>query len=218
MMIKTFFLVTTIFFFDTVLSQEVYLESGKVSTTFRFFNATDEKLENLYNGSNTFMAIGYRNKLIHESINAFVGLRYTGYSTKGSLDSFDSYLEWEANYLELNTGLEVKILSFGSHGYSMSYNDELAYFYLTGYFSLAHFIDGYQRFNNKVISLKGANDFDKQLLMDFRFGAGFAYPVSDNLDVYLQYVHGSTLPLKNDKTLEIISNSIGFGIKFKTTN
>ncbi|PDS23943.1 hypothetical protein B0A77_09480 [Flavobacterium branchiophilum] len=195
-------------------AQQVYVESGIVNSEFRFLNSKYERLDHLIDGSNNFWSLGYRDQFLNKRFKSYAGLRYATYSSIGSIKELNTYLEWKVNYLELQTGIEFKLLSLPN---VFIKNNKEAFFFITGNFSLSHFIQGYQVINNNVINLNGANDFDKQLLKDFRYGIGFENAISENMSVYLQYVIGSTLRLNNEQNLEIKSKSFGIGIRLKTT-
>jgi hypothetical protein len=153
------------------------------------------------------MAIGYRNQLFTKNLHVSLGTSYAGYGAIGSDDAVGSYMEWDVNYLEFNTGLDYELFKVKE-----------AKFYIKGTASLAFLLQGTQTINNRVIDLKNSDDFDKTLF-DFRAGFGFSHPISENLSFYAHYMRGRSLKLKegtantaDQEELRIVSDNISFGL------
>jgi hypothetical protein len=49
-----------------VTAQQIYLETGKSSSSFDYNNSQGVKLQNLQSTNHSFMAIGYRDRIISE--------------------------------------------------------------------------------------------------------------------------------------------------------
>lgn len=189
---------------STVASaQQLYLETGKTSSSFDYKNSQGERLENLQATNHNFMFLGYRDHIASlERLNGFVGIGYTGYGAIGSDTTVDGIMEWDVNYLELNTGLDLSLFAI-----------KKTEFYLKGVFSTGFLLQGTQSLNNTMINLKNADDFDKAMF-SFKAGAGFLHPVSDKLSLYVQYLFGKSLNQSgNDdyESLRIQNHNIGFG-------
>jgi len=93
----------------SVTAQHIYLEKGRSMTSFIYKNAAGEVLEGLQESNHDFMALGYRGRFLNENLNGFIGVAYAGYGAIGSNPAVNGILEWNANYLEINTGLEAFI-------------------------------------------------------------------------------------------------------------
>ncbi|MDI5899390.1 hypothetical protein [Flavobacterium yafengii] len=185
-----------------VTAQQIYLETGKTSSLFDYNNSQGVKLQNLQSTNHNFMAIGYRDRIISEQkIKGSIGLRYIGYGSIGSDDEVGNFMQWDVNYLEIEAGLDYPIFSI-----------KKATFYIKGTTSLGFLVQGAQTINNTVINLKKVEDFDKPLI-DFRLGAGFSHPISENLSFYVQYMYGKSLVwVAKPEKLRIESNIISFGL------
>lgn len=184
-------------------AQQLYLETGKTSSSFDYKNSQGQKLENLHATNHNFMFLGYRDQIASlETFNGFVGVGYTAYGAKGSDAAVSGIMEWNVNYLELNTGLDLTLLTIKE-----------SEFYLKGVFSTGFMLQGTQSLNDTIINLKNADDFDKAMF-SFKAGAGFLHPVSDKLSFYVQYLFGKSLNQSgNDdyESLRIKSHNISFG-------
>lgn len=185
-----------------VTAQQIYLETGKTSSLFDYHNSQGVKLQNLQSTNHNFMAIGYRDRVISkQKTKGSVGLRYMGYGAIGSDDEVGNFMQWDVNYLEIEAGLDHPIFSIKK----MS-------FYIKGTTSVGFLVQGVQTINNTVISLKKVEEFDKPLI-DFRLGAGFSHPISENLSFYVQYMYGKSLVwVAKPEKLRIESNNISFGL------
>lgn len=185
-----------------VTAQQIYLETGKTSSLFEYNNSQGVKLQNLQSTNHNFMAIGYRDRVVsNQKIKGSIGLRYMGYGTIGSDDKVGNFMQWDVNYLEIESGLDYPIFSI-----------KKMTFYIKGTTSLGFLVQGTQTINNTVINLKKVEDFDKPLI-DFRLGAGFSHPISENLSFYVQYMYGKSLVwVAKPEKLRIESNNISFGL------
>ena len=133
-------------------SQQLYLEGGKTISSFEYNNSQGNKLENLQSITQTFMAMGYRDQVLTKNLHASLGASHAGYGAIGSDDSVGNFMEWDVNYLGLNTGLDYELI-----------NVKKAKLYLKGIVSAEFFLQGHQTLNNRVIDLKDNDDFDKTL-------------------------------------------------------
>lgn len=182
-------------------AQQLYLETGKTISLFDYNNSQGNSLENLQSSSHSFMAIGYKNQIFTKNVNWSLGVIYAGYGAIGSEDSIDNFMEWDLNYVALNTGLDYAL-----------FNVEKLTLYVKGTVSVGFLVQGTQTLNNMVFNLKDNNDFDNTLI-DFRGGAGFLHPISENLSFYVQYMYGKSLDLAESKEkLRIVSNNLSFGL------
>ena len=85
---KNYFLLFVLLVSSTAIkAQQMYLEAGKTASVFDYQNSQGETLQNLQATSHSFMAMGYRGRLIStQKIKGSLGLRYAGYGAIGSDD------------------------------------------------------------------------------------------------------------------------------------
>lgn len=194
-----FFIVTC-----TVSAQQLYLEAGKTSSSFKYKNSQGETLDNLQPTTHSFMAVGYRAaSAFIENLNGSIGIGYAGYGAIGSDNALEGIMEWDVNYLELNGAIDYNLFAINK-----------TKFYLKGLASVGLFVQGTQSLNNKIINLKHADDFDKAMV-SFKVGAGFLQPVSNELSFYVQYLLGNSLNQSSNsdhESLRIKSHNISFGV------
>lgn len=182
-------------------AQQLYVESGKSSTTFEYKNSQGNSLENLQATAHSYMAVGYKSQLFTKNLHLNVGINYAGYGAKGSDDIVGNFMEWDVNYAGLDLGLAYNL-----------FHIKKASVYLKGAVSAAFFVQGTQTLNNSVIDLKNKDDFDTTLLT-MQAGTGFSHPISQNLSFYVQYVYGKSLDMASgDAELKIKSSNVGFGL------
>ncbi len=185
-------------------AQQLYLETGKTSSSFDYKNSQGEKLDNLQATNHTFMTLGYRDNIDSaEKLNVSFGIGYTGYGAIGSDHVLEGIMEWNVNYLELHAALDYSLFAINK-----------TEFYLKGAISTGFLTQGTQTLNNEIINLKNVDDFDKTMV-SFKVGAGFLHPVSRELSFYVQYLLGKSLNQSgNDdyESLRIKSHNISFGV------
>jgi hypothetical protein len=194
-------------------AQQLYVEGGKTMSSFDYKNSQGNSLDNLQATAHSFIAIGYRNQLLIKNLHLSFGTSYAGYGAIGSDDTVGNYMEWDTNYLGVNVGIDYELFKVNE-----------TKFYIKGNNSVAFLLQGTQTFNNRVIDLKNRDDFDKTLF-NFRAGFGFSHPISENLSLYAQYMHGRSLNLSegtantpSQEELRIVSDNISFGLLINISN
>ncbi|WP_372753555.1 hypothetical protein [Mariniflexile sp.] len=199
--IVLFFLLTTV-----TWAQEIYIETGKASTSFDYKDSEGSSLDNLYATTHSFLAMGYKTKVFNEKIIAGLGVAYSGYGATGSDNAIEHIMAWDANYLEFNLGLDYRL-----------FNINKAAFYAKGAVATGVLLEGTQTLNDEIIDLKGVDDF-KNPMISYKAGASVLYPVANDLSFYIQYMYGKSLNLSNSadgESLKIKSNNISFGVVIK---
>lgn len=187
-------------------AQQVYIEGGKTITSFDYKNTEGNLLENLQATTQSFMSLGYRDQVLMKNLNMLIGTSYNAYGAIGSDDAVGNYLEWNLNYLTLDTGLDYELFKI-----------KKAQIYLKGTVSLMFLIQGTQTINNSVINLKNQENFDKPVF-DFKAGFGISQPISNSLSFYVQYMYGKTSKSNfspedtNKEILRYISDNVSFGL------
>lgn len=194
-------------------AQQLYIEAGKTVSSFDYNNSQGQGLDNLQASNHSFLALGYRDQVFAKNLNGSFGVAYAGYGAIGSDDTVGNFMEWDANYLEFNLGLDYELFKINKTA-----------IYIKGASSAAFLMQGTQTLNNKVINLKNTDDFNKTIF-NFRIGLGFLQPISENLSFYAQYMYGKSLTLKSgtDSTatleeLKIVSKNISFGLLINISN
>ncbi|PHR69594.1 MAG: hypothetical protein COA67_09270 [Lutibacter sp.] len=189
-----------------VNAQQIILESGKSMTSFEFKDSQGTKLENLQGTTQNYIFLGFRKNAIKDFLHVLVGTSMNSYGTIGSDNAVNNYYEWETTYLGFLAGVDIKLLKI-----------KKMTFYLRGTTSVEFLLQGTQIVNNNVYDLVGEEDFDKSNIF-FRGGAVLEYPLSDIVNISLQYKYGKSKQLKNDSShsnqarIKFKSHDIGFGL------
>lgn len=202
MNVKILLMFLGLFCFTKLISaQELFLETGKNSTFFKYQNSQDEALKNLQATSNTYLSAGYRNKFFIEKLKFSIGLQYSNYGAVASDDRVGNYMAWDISYLEPGFSLDYKILSI-----------KKAELYLKTGSSVGFFLQGTQILNDRVIDLKDEDDFNTTKV-DVKFGSGFIYPASQSISLYLQYMYSNGFnQAKNGESLKLHNHQVGIGV------
>jgi len=188
-------------------AQQLYLEGGKMTTTFDYKDAQGKQLENFQATNNTFMAIGYKSPLFSKNSTGSVGLNYAGYGAIGSDDTVGNFMEWQLHYLAVAIGLDMTLFSIKDTD-----------FYIKGTNTVGFLMQGTQTLNSKVMDLNNNDDFDT-FLVEFSAGIGLTHPVSENLSFYVQYLYGKSLDIGSGASeFKIASNKVGFGLLIDISN
>ncbi|MDO5979710.1 hypothetical protein [Flavivirga spongiicola] len=196
-----FFILSTV-----ATAQQLYLETGKTSSSFNYKDSQGVALDNLQATSHNFLAMGYRTKFLTNKLNTSLGARYSGYGAIGSDETLEGILEWNVNYLEFDYSLDYRLFTINK-----------IQLYLKGMASIGFLLQGTQSVNNEIISLKNIEDFDSAMI-SFKTGGGFLYPVSDELSFYAEYIFGKSLNQADhngNESLKIKSKIISFGVLIK---
>jgi len=199
---------TTLFFLLlslTISSQQLFVEAGKIASSFDFKNSQGTVLENLQATTQNYIGVGYKHTLFKEDLNISLGVTHNSYGAIGSDMALNNFFEWDVDYLGFNLGLDYAL-----------FNVEDLTFYIKGNTSVEFLIQGTQTINNQVFNLVGLEEFDNTAIF-FRGGAGITYPVSQKAQMYLQYLYGKSLALNDDsgnsqEELKINTNTIGIGM------
>lgn len=205
---KTFKLLILISLVVTSLSaQGIYVEVGKVDARFEFVDSQGVELDNLQPTTQNYIEAGFRHEFLTEGLNASLGLNYNSYGSLGSDNARGNFFEWDVDYLGIVLGVDYQL--FDIH--------KLA-FHLHGSASYEFLLQGTQTINNQVINLTNIEEFDDNAIF-FRGGAGISYPLSENSDIYLQYLYGGSLGLNDsssstsEEELKIKTHMVGIGLR-----
>jgi chemotaxis protein MotB len=191
------FLIST----NSLISQELYLESGKTIVSFDYYNELGVTLDNIHASSHTFLTVGFRKNLWTEHLYYNANASFNGYGAIGSDRAFDNYFEWDLNYLGIGFGLDYQFYRPGNFS-----------FYIKAFASVEFLIQGTQTLNNQVYNLYREKDFDGAMF-NLRPGLGVQYKISENLTVFSQYTYGVSNTFKNiSGNLKIKTDNVGIGV------
>lgn len=189
-------------------SQQIYIEQGENSSSIIYTNTEGAILENLFKQSNNFLVLGYRRRLIQESLHFYFGVQYSAHGSLGSDTKTKNFMAWNMQYAGVETGLDLKL--FRIHK---------AIFYLKTGGSASLLVRGYQILNAEVLNLKNHNDFQQPLIM-YNAGVMIALPLSKQLRLYANYSSAKSLSLitnssdlPSQETLFIKSDYLSFGLR-----
>jgi len=187
-------------------SQQLVFETGKAITSFDYENSLGNQLDNLQSTNQSYMYLGYRTNIFKDFAHASLGVNYSTYGAKGSDNVVNNYFGWETSYLGFNLGLDIRLFKIKKFN-----------FYIKSTVSSEFIIQGTQTLNNTVYDLVGEDDFD-QTNYFFRAGAFVEYPISQNMNLFIQYMGGKSKQLRDSvsnldqEKLRLVSHNFGFGV------
>ncbi|MBE16629.1 MAG: hypothetical protein CL867_10300 [Cytophagaceae bacterium] len=202
----------------TTAAQELFVELGKVNSSFDFTNSQGVSLDNLQSVTDNYAGIGFKHPFFDEKLTIALGLNYNSYGATGSDRTLDNSFEWEVDYIGINLNWEYQAITVKDFT-----------FFLKAGISYEFLATGTQRINNQSFSLVGVEEFDNNAIF-YRGGAGVGYPLFDGGTLYAQYLYGKSFALKDDspssnEELKITSHMFGIGLtvdlfkdKKETTN
>lgn len=192
--------------------QQIYFEYGKSISAFDYRNSSGQSIDNLQSKSNTYLGMGYRDN-INKSKTLFllIGMSYSDYGAIGSDPVLDNYFEWDASYLGLQSGLDLRIFQIRDFS-----------FFLKARLTFEHLIRGTQTLNNQVYDLVGEDEFNNDIFF-IKGGIGVQYPISRNTVVFANYFYGKTALVDQSKsldqeTLKLINHQLGIGLIINLPN
>jgi len=195
-------ILSSLFGFQSLMSQEIMTETGLSFTSFEFKNSQGNKLENLQPTTQNYLSFGYRQNVLKDIIHVIGGLSFSKYGAIGSEDAINLFYKWETSYLAINLGLDIKAVQF----------KKLA-FYLRGTISPEFLLQGTQTINNQVFDLKEADEFDNTNTF-FRGGFLLEYNITDTFSIFGKYNFGKSTTNGTDQELKFKTNDVGIGLVF----
>ena len=193
------------FFACTLQSQELFLNTGKSVTTFKFRDVLNNDLNDLQSSNHSYIDIGYRGRLFTESINFIGGFGFHTYGAVGN-DTFNNFLSWEVTYVGINLGIDAELFTVNDFS-----------FHLNATAGPEIMLQGTQTINNLVFDILNEEDFNTPFVF-IRAGASFEYWVAENIGIFFQYRFGRGSQIKNSDTgadLRYTSSDFGIGLVFK---
>lgn len=209
---RKFFTIALLIFSLASSGQEVYLDVGKVISTFNYENSSGLDLD-LLRGVNNTIGFGFRVPFDFTGDKLYLnsGLSFQKYSANGADNSLGNNYSWDVNYLSIQVGPEFDLMK--SRGFQ---------FYLKGVVSGEILLQGTQRINNDNYNLKGKEQFTGTKIF-LRGGAGMNYQMGRDITIFTYYLIGRNffnIGEKNpsDEDLDISTHNISMGILFRLQN
>lgn len=189
--------------------QSITYEIGEAVSSFDYENSAVNTIE-LEPSVKTYMGIGYKQPL-KKHINLVTSLHYNHYGASGytKIINNDYFLQWDLHYLALNLGA------------NFDWNRDLITLYTEVTGSYEFLLKGQQYINAQPFNVRGQEEFDNQFIY-YRGTIGASYEVTREVDFFIQYTFGRSLPL-TDKTasstekLVIQTHKIGIGVQIDMT-
>ena len=193
-------------------AQEMYMDAGKIISTFNYTNSDGEKLD-LLKSTNNSIGFGLRGpfKSTGERLYLNGGLSINQYGASGTDLSVGNGYEWDVTYLGLNVGLDYDLAKL--HGFQV---------YIKAMVAPEFFLQGTQKLNNQYYNLKRVEQFDGVKVF-VKGGAGISYSVKDNFSVFVHYLAANNFfNLGEDKSdgekLRIFAHHITVGVFIRLGN
>lgn len=190
-------------------SQQLYLEAGKVLSSFVYEDSDGNSPEDLTGTSNNSFGLGGRLSVMKSPWHVSLGITSNKYGATISDPVLGNYSEWIVSYLGVNLGVDYeffkpKMVNTERDGFS---------FYLKGAFATEFLINGKQRLNNQVFDLTGVEEFDKPVFF-LKGGLGLNYYITRSYIIYVQYMFGRSMLFgnyENQEQLHYITHTFNLG-------
>lgn len=185
----------------TLECQQLFLETGKTISSFKYNNSSGTSIDNLLPVNKSFIGAGYRQNVFTKNLFVNFDGYLNTYGSTGSDRALDNFFEWEASYLAVTAAVDYEVFKPGNFT-----------FFLKGATSAEFLIQGTQKLNYQVYKMRESEDF-KAPLYSFRAGLGAQYRISGNSSVFIQYMYGRCGTFKDIQgELKIDAHNIGLGL------
>jgi hypothetical protein len=193
----------------TATSQQVYLETGMVISSFIYKNSNDNSLDNLKGSLRNSLGLGVRIPVMKSPWNVSLEVSNNKYGATTSDQALGNYSEWDVSYLGINLGCDYEFFKppmqkVDREGFS---------FYLKGILATELLLSGKQKLNSQVFDLSGAEEFDKPVYF-LKGGIGINYYLTRSYIVFAQYTFGRSILLGNysgQEKLNYMTHYVGLG-------
>jgi len=193
----------------TVSSQQVYLKTGKVISSFDYKNSEGNELTDLTGAFLNSLGLGGRIPLFETPCHLSLEISNDKFAASRSDTVLGNYSEWDVSLLDLNLGVDYE---FFKPLYNK--NDPEGFsFCLKAIFATDFLIKGKQRLNSQVFDLTGVEEFDKPIFM-VKGGASINYYITRSYVVFAQYLYGRSFLIGNysgQEQLRYTTHSICLG-------
>jgi hypothetical protein len=194
-------------------SQQIYLEAGKVISSFAYKDSEGNPPEDLKGTIQGCFGLGYRFAINNSAWHLSFEVSNNNYGATNSDQSLGNYSEWDVSYLGLNVGIDYEFLkpdiyNADRQGFS---------FYLKGLIATEFLLSGKQKINSQVFDLKGVEEFDQPVYF-LKAGTGLNYYITRNNVVFVQYMFGRSILIGDHSGQEQLhynthTLSLGFSIR-----
>jgi hypothetical protein len=190
-------------------SQQIYLEAGKVLSSFDYKNSARSSLGDLKGTSQNSLGLGFRMPVLQSAFHVSLGVANDKYGATSTDPVLGNYSEWNVSYIGVNLGIDYEFLkpqvvSNDRHGFS---------FYVKGVCATDFLLNGKQRLNNMVFDLSGVEEFDKPVYF-LKGGVGVYYYITRSYIAFSQYMFGRSILIGNydgQEQLHYITHCITIG-------
>lgn len=184
-------------------AQEFYFSLGLNLTTYDF-EGTDNTPLNLNSKTGQFYELGYRLKMLDETLQYGVGLALNNFNTTGG-DIANNY-EWETTYIGINNTLEYAIISSSTSPFELLVGVQ---------FQMMHIISGEQKINGALFDLTKETEF-KGFWLQPGFLLTTKYYISDDWQLSLGYNNSIAFNTSNEtqEKLKFKNHQLRFGLHF----
>lgn len=214
----------TMFFFLALSlnAQQFSSQFGNVISSVEYKNSEGEELDNLQGSTNFYVEMGIKLPIRKSNFYFLSGVAYNKYGAKGSNEEKKSSFDFKANYIGINIGAGYEFFKGNSFlNIKNSNTDQGFTFYAQFAIAPEFLIQGTQTINtstinNKVVNLKGAEQFDKPIFF-VRGGIGAIYYASKTISVFAQYMGGRSFALiksdsNDNEEMYFITHTISTGL------
>ena len=202
-------LILTVFVI-TAGGQIIYLEAGKVLSSFDYKNSDGNSLDNLSGSNESNIVLGARISLFRSAFHLSVAGEYNKYGATHSDPLLGNYIVWDAAYMGPYLGIDYEFFKPSGNR-----NEEVGFsFYLKSAFAVDFLINGMRVLNSQAFDLHGVEEFDKPVYF-LRGGIGGNYYISRTFIVYAQYMFGRSILIGNyagQEQLKFISHTASIGL------
>jgi hypothetical protein len=197
------------FFMLTLSSQQVYLRTGKVISSFDYKNSEGNRLSDLSGSFLNSLGLGSRIPVMKSPCNISFEISNDKFGASCSDTLLGNYSEWDVSFLDLNLGVDYEFLRP-----LYNRNDPKGFsFCLKAAFATDFLIKGKQRLNNQVYDLSGVEEFDKPVFL-VKGGVCVNYYITRSYVAFVQYMYGRSFLIGNytgQEQLRYSTHSISLG-------
>lgn len=173
---------------STAHGQQLYLETGKVLSSFHYTNSNGDRDRNLKGTLQNCFSAGVRMPVLRSPWNVLLGIASNKYSASESDQTLGNYSEWDASYLGVNLGAGYEFHKPPMHDID---RNGFSYF-VNALVSTEFLISGKQMLNSQVYDLVGEEEFNKPVFF-LKTGAGVNYYITRRYLVFAEYTFGRSI-------------------------
>ncbi len=185
--------------------QKLFFEVGKTASSFEYTDLFQFSLGNLHPKTQDYLSLGYAQNVIKDKIQLSLGMTYNSYGTVGSDNLLFNFYEWDVDYLGINLGIDLQLISIKEFS-----------FYIKSIGTMEYIVQGRQNLNNQIFNISGFEEFSRAAFF-YGYGCGISYPISSKSKIYFEYMHHRSTKIDQsvyslETVLNINLNMVGIGI------